>query len=170
MGWSIRGSFPYHLNKYIVIVAPHTSNWDFLVGVFGRSITRMGNAKYLGKMELFRFPYGWIFRALGGYPVDRSRHSNMVDAVVEIFNENEQFVIVIAPEGTRKKVEKLKTGFYYIAKKTKVPIVMVSFDYSEKIITIAEPFETSHDYNADMDSILEFYRGAKGKNPELGLS
>jgi len=169
MGWNIRGSFPCHLNKYIVIVAPHTSSWDFVVGVFCRSITRMGDAKYLGKMELFRFPYGWIFRALGGYPVDRSKHTNLVDAVVDIFDSHDRFVIAMAPEGTRKKVDRFKTGFYYIAKKAGIPIVMVSFDYSRKEIEISDPFPTKNDFDSDMQVIMKFFKGKIGKIPQSGI-
>ena len=125
--------------------------------------------KYLGKKELFRPPFGWIFRTLGGYPVDRSRNSNLVDAIVEIFDSKEEFIIALAPEGTRKYVGKLKTGFYYIAQKAQIPIVMVGFDYSKKEVIISDPFYTSNDIDTDMPKIMIFFDGISGKNPENGL-
>ena len=163
MGWRIQGAFPAAIPKYIVIVAPHTSNWDFFIGVLGRSITRMGFARYLGKKELFRAPFGWFFRALGGYPVDRSRHTNLVDAIVEIFDQHDDFVIALAPEGTRKKVDKFKTGFYFIAKKAEIPIVKVAFDYKKKLILIEPPFYPTENFETDMDNIMSSYRSITGK-------
>src|SRR4029078_2720144 len=98
-GWKIDGGMPAE-KKYIIIVAPHTSNWDFMIGLCVRSILRF-DAKFLGKKELFRFPFGALFRWLGGVPVDRSRHANMLDAVADLYNRNEELIIAIAPEGTR---------------------------------------------------------------------
>ncbi len=168
-GWKVKGDFPRELNKYIVIVAPHTSNWDFLVGILGRAHLRMSHAKYLGKDSLFKPPFGWIFYALGGYPVDRSRHNNMVDSAAQIFEDLDRFVLALAPEGTRGKVERLKTGFWYIAQKAKVPIVMCGFDYATKTIKLAEPIYTST-IEEDMPRFLEFFRGIKGKVPENGIT
>lgn len=168
MGWTIEGRFP-GLPKYVVIVAPHTSNWDFIIGVLGRSITGIKEAKYLGKSQLFKPPLGWLFRALGGYPVDRTKSNNLVDAVVDIFDKHERFCIALAPEGTRKKVARFKTGFYHIAKKADIPIVMVGFDYARKSILINEPFYTSEDSEQDIEQITGWYRNIKGKIPENGV-
>ncbi len=169
MKWKLRGAFPSDINKFIIIVAPHTSYMDFILGLIGRSVTGISKARYLGKKELFKFPYGWIFCALGGYPVERSKQTNMVDAVAGIVDKHDQFVLALAPEGTRKKVKSLRTGFYYIAKKARLPIVMAGFDYAKKEICISEPFYTSNDFEADMDFIWNYFKGIKGKNPELGL-
>lgn len=169
MGWTIEGSFETSIKKYIVIVAPHTSNWDFPIGVLARSITRISDAKFLGKSSLFKWPYGWIFRALGGHPVDRTKSNNMVDAVVDIFNSKEKFAVALAPEGTRSKVGSLKTGFYYIAHKANIPIFKVGFDYKEKKIVISKPFSPTGNIDKDMPVIMEFFKGITGKNPELGL-
>lgn len=151
--------------KFIIIVAPHTSNWDFMLGVAVRSILRF-KAKYLAKMELFRFPFGGLFRALGGVPVDRSTHTNLVDAVADMFNRREEFIVAIAPEGTRKYVPKWKSGFYYIALKAKIPIVMCSFNYEKKVVYIAEPFFPSGDKKNDMEFIFNYFRDKKGKYPK----
>lgn len=152
-----------------MIVAPHTSNWDFLIGLAARSILRI-KTRYLGKKELFRFPFGILFRCLGGYPVDRSKQSNMVEEVAKIFNRHEEFSICIAPEGTRSKTDKLKTGFYHIASQLNIPILMVGFDYSKKEVRIHEPFHPSGKMEEDMPKILDFFRTIKGKYPEKGIT
>jgi 1-acyl-sn-glycerol-3-phosphate acyltransferase len=169
MGWKAEGSFPYHLKKYVIIVAPHTSGWDFVVGVLFRSALRLRSARYLGKAELFKPPFGFVFRKLGGYPVDRSTSQNMVDAVVKIFDTKEEFGIALSPEGTRRKVDRLRTWFYNIAKKAGVPIVMVGFDYSRRRVSFSEPLYPSLNEEADFEKIIQFFRPIKGKYPELGL-
>lgn len=168
LGWKISGSISPNLKKYVMIVAPHTSNWDFLVGLAARSILKL-DTKYLAKQELFKPPFGWLFYALGGYPVDRSKHNNLTDAVVNIFNSKEWFSICITPEGTRKYSEKWKTGFHSIAHKANVPIVMVAFDYGTKTVFANEPFHPSSDLNADIEKIKNYYRQFKGKVPEHGI-
>jgi 1-acyl-sn-glycerol-3-phosphate acyltransferase len=169
LGWKITGQFPHDLRKYIIAVAPHTSNWDFPLGVMARSILRIQNARFLGKDSLFKPPFGWIFRAMGGYPVDRSSSHDVVQQAVEIFNQHEDFILALAPEGTRKKVDKLRTGFYYIAKGAKIPIVPVGFDFSTKRIVIGSPMIPTDNVDKDMETLLAFYRTMKGRNPELGL-
>ena len=141
MGWKVVGDFPEGLKKYIVAVAPHTSNWDFVIGVMARSIVRIQRAKFLGKSQLFRPPYGWLFKRLGGYPVDRASHHDVVQQVVDVINKHDEFILAIAPEGTRKKVAKLKTGFYYIALGAKIPIIPVGFDFEKKQIVIGAPLQ-----------------------------
>jgi len=168
LGWKLTGKMP-DIPKFIIAVAPHTSNWDFLVGLAARSLLRIRNAQFLGKSQLFKPPFGWFFRWLGGHPVDRASSHDMVDQVVRIFNRHEKFLLAIAPEGTRKKVTKLRTGFYFIARGAKVPIVPVGFDFSKKEVVIAEPFYPSDSVDRDMATLLQFYRSIKGKNPELGL-
>ena len=169
-GWKINGHFPPGLNKYIVAVAPHTSNWDFFVGVAARSILRMQNARFLGKSSLFRPPLGWLFRSLGGYPVDRAKHSDVVEHVADIFRKEDHFILALAPEGTRKKVDKLRTGFYYIARKAGVPIIPCGFDYKKKEVVLGEPFYPSDDVQKDIDSLTSFFSKITGKNPELGIN
>ncbi len=169
-GWKINGSFPLQLKKYIIAVAPHTSNWDFPVGVAARSILKIQNAKFLGKSQLFRPPFGWFFRALGGYPVERSTSHDLVDQVVKIFNDHETFILALAPEGTRKKVERFKTGFYYISKKASAPIIPVGFDFEKKEVVIGQPLLPSDNIEADFEILYSFYRNIKGKNRGVGIS
>ena len=168
-GWKIQGAFPAGVKKYIAAVAPHTSNVDFLIGVAVRSICRMHNAKFLAKSSLFKPPFGWVFRLLGGYPVYRDKNTDMVSQAAAIFEANENFILAIAPEGTRSKVEKLKTGFYYIAKKANVPIVACGFDYEKKTVFIGDPFYPSDDVARDIETLTAFYRNIRGRNPELGV-
>jgi 1-acyl-sn-glycerol-3-phosphate acyltransferase len=169
MGWKSVGSFPEDLKKYVVIVAPHTSGWDFVIGLLFRKALRIERAKYLGKHQLFKPPFGFFFRWLGGYPVDRTSSHNLVDQVIRIFDSHEEFALALSPEGTRKRVDKLKTGFYNIARKANVPIIMVAFDYKLKHAIIAPPFETTSDQQADIEKILTFFRPVEGKYPENGL-
>lgn len=164
-GWQIKGELP-ELNKYLIIVAPHSSNWDFPVGLAVRSIRRF-DAKYLAKKELFRFPFGKLFRSLGGYPVDRSKKTNLVDAVAELYQRHERFIVAMTPEGTRGYVPHWKTGFYHIAVKAGIPIVMSAIDYGTKTVEFSPPLFPSGNLEADMKKIAQFYIDKKGKNAKL---
>lgn len=156
-GWKIVGDMPADQKKYIIIAAPHTSNWDFIVGLCVRSLLGF-ESNFLGKKSLFRWPLGWLFKKLGGYPVDRASRNNLVDQVVELFKSNEKFVIAIAPEGTRKVVSDWKTGFYYIALKAGVPIVRSKFDIKNKCVTVYPPYWPTGNIEADMVQIKEVYQ------------
>lgn len=165
--WKIEGEIPT-MKQYVIIVAPHTSNWDFIVGAATKYALRL-DARYLGKAELFRPPFGWLFRVLGGYPVDRSQHSNLVDFVVSLFQTYPTFSIAMAPEGTRKYVAKWKTGFYHIAHKAGVPVIRVGMDYGSRRLLFSEPFFPTGDIEADMKEIQAFFRPMKGRYPAQGL-
>jgi 1-acyl-sn-glycerol-3-phosphate acyltransferase len=167
-GWKINGSLPQGLKKYIIAVAPHTSNWDFLVGIAARSVLNITGAKFLAKSQLFVAPFGWLFRAMGGYPVERSTSNDMVAQVTVIINSHPDFILAIAPEGTRKKVERLKTGFYHIARAANIPIVPVGFDYEKKEVVVGAPLHPASIEN-DLKTLHDFYKHIKGKNPELGF-
>ncbi|MEO8069558.1 MAG: 1-acyl-sn-glycerol-3-phosphate acyltransferase [Flavobacteriales bacterium] len=169
LGWTIIDLRPDNLRQYIVVVAPHTSNWDFWLGLLVRSTARMTDVKYLAKRELFAWPIGWFFRAVGGYPVDRSKHTNMTEAVVDLFHRNPDFKIAITPEGTRKYVPEWKTGFHRIAVQAKVPIILCSFDYGTRTVTFSGAFPLSGDVVADIEAMKVFFRKAKGRNPEHGV-
>ena len=166
-GWKIVGSLP-HEKKYICAVAPHTSNWDVVIGMAARSILRINKAKFLGKSQLFRAPAGWFFRAVGGIPVYRDKSHDMVEQVSSIIKNSDKFILAIAPEGTRKKVTKLKTGFWYIAKAANIPVVPVGLDYKKREVVIGPPLYAT-DLNNDMDTLWNFYKNITGKNPELGI-
>ena len=164
-GWKIETVFPKDIKKSVIIVIPHTSNWDFPIGILLRPIIHL-KTNFVGKKGLFFFPLGIIMRALGGVSVDRSKHNNFVDAVVDIYNKRDQFNITVTPEGTRKKVKTLKSGFYYIAVKAHIPIVCCKFDWGKKVIGFSEPFYPTGDYERDLPLILKYFKGVKGKIPE----
>jgi 1-acyl-sn-glycerol-3-phosphate acyltransferase len=168
-GWKTEYNFPTQLKKCVLIVAPHTSSDDFLIGCALRSVFNIPEAKFLGKAELFKPPFGFIFRWLGGTPVNRNSKQNLVEQVVAKFNATDNFKVGISPEGTRKKVTQLKTGFYYIAQQANVPIVMVGLDFENKQAVISEPLYTTNNVNADLKIILDFFAPIKGKIPENGL-
>lgn len=165
LGWKRVGSFPTDLKKYVIIVAPHTSWQDFPIGVLVRN-SAGEKINFIGKDSLFKGPFGWIFKALGGAPVDRSKSNNIVDAIVDIFNNREEFRLGLSPEGTRKKVEKWKTGFYYIAKGANVPVVMGALDFGKKQVKISEPYYLTDDKEKDFAHFHAFYEGVKGKKPD----
>ncbi|MFY0604345.1 MAG: 1-acyl-sn-glycerol-3-phosphate acyltransferase [Flavobacteriaceae bacterium] len=166
LGWKITGVFPKNLKKYVVIAAPHTSWVDFPIAILARNVSGE-KINYIGKDSLFKGPFGFFFRALGGAPVDRSKNNNLVDAVVDIFNSREEFRLGLSPEGTRKKVETWKTGFYYIAKGANVPIVMATLDFGNKQVKVSAPYYLTDDKDKDFKHFHTFYKGVKGKNPEL---
>ena len=169
IGWKITGQYPHHLAKVVVAVVPHTSTWDFPLGVLTNSAGRL-RANYVGKHTLFRPPFGFLFRWWGGIPVNRTKNHNFVTATVEAFRENERLHLVMAPEGTRKKVDKLKTGFYHIARLAEVPICLCKFDFERREVFF-DPvlFYPSGDEERDMAYIWEYFKGVKGANPEKGI-
>ena len=160
--WKIIGEPPRQLKKFIIVVAPHTSNWDFFLGLATRSIQRFP-ANFLGKAELFRAPYGWIFRKLGGYSVDRKSSTHLVDQIVAIAKREPQFIVAIAPEGTRKAVDKWKTGFYHIALGAGIPLVFVAVDYPERKLYWSAPLQPSGSLEQDAIIIDQFFEGKRGK-------
>ncbi len=166
MGWKFAGNFPRHLKKYVVIAAPHTSWLDFPIAIIARNASGE-KINYIGKDSLFKGPFGFLFRALGGAPVDRSKNNNLVDAIVHVFNSRDEFRLGLSPEGTRKKVEKWKTGFYFIAKGAGVPIVMATLDFGKKQIKISDPYVPTDDIEKDFHHFHSFYEGVQGKKPEL---
>ena len=162
LGWKMIGEFPSHIDKFVIIVVPHTSWWDFVLGLLVRKVLNE-EINYIGKKSLFDSPFGWFFCWTGGAPIDRSRSSDTVSAIVKIFETRERFRLALSPEGTRKKVEKWKTGFYFIAKHANVPIVMVAFDYGKKEVRFSEPQIVSNDQEADMEKYNTFFKGVEGK-------
>lgn len=167
-GWKMKGQKP-DLDKYVLIVAPHTSNWDFFVGLCGRSISGL-ESRFLIKNSITKIPVvGWVIHALGGRGVDRSRRTNLVDQVAELFEQEEQFVMTITPEGTRSYNPDWKTGFYRIAMKANVPIQVVGFDFEHKIVEYAELIYPTGNVDEDLERIKSYYRTIKGKHPEKGV-
>lgn len=162
--WKLIGDFP-EIDKCVVIVAPHTSWVDFILGLLVRRVFNE-EVNFIGKQSLFKPPFGWYFRWMGGAPIDRSKSQNKVAAIAKLFDERERFRLGLAPEGTRKKVTKWRTGFYYIAKTAHVPIVMVAFDFGKKQVKVSEPQFPTDNMETDLIKYKEFYKGVVGKIPE----
>jgi 1-acyl-sn-glycerol-3-phosphate acyltransferase len=164
MGWRFEGNFP-DIPKAVVIVAPHTSNWDFLVGVVAMFAIGV-RVQFLGKHTLFRWPLGVIMRWLGGIAVDRRSASGVVEQIVRIFKERSDLLLVIAPEGTRGQVTQWKTGFYHIASGTGLPIVPISFDYPTRLIRIGDPFDPTGNEDSDIRTLQALLHQAAGKREQ----
>jgi len=168
-GWKVEGRFPFELKKSILVVAPHTHYIDFFLGLAIRKKVHIEFVHFLGKKELFWGIFGVILRHLGGFPVERSKNLNQVDQVVSLYNQNENFHIALSPEGTRKKVAKLRTGFYHIAKNAQVPII-IGLDFGNKKVVFAEPFFTTNNETVDKQKIVAFFKGMKGYIPEYSIT
>lgn len=164
IGWQIAGRLPDQ-PRYVLIVAPHTSNWDFPVGVVAKFTLGL-EATWLGKHTLFRFPVNGLLRWLGGEPIDRNtRHGTTHDAI-QRFRERTRWILVISPEGTRKRVAEWKTGFQRIAHGAGVPIVPVSFDWSTRTITLMDPVWTTADCEADVRALRGRFHAGMARWPE----
>ena len=163
-GWKAKGSPPAE-KKFVIIGAPHTSNWDFVYGLCAWKLYGV-NPRYLIKKELYVFPLNLFFKATGGLAVNRNKNTNLTDSIVKMFNEREELVTIIPPEGTRGLVKRWKTGFYYVALNAKVPIVRGSMDYKKKETNLSEPFWPTGDIEKDFLVFREFYRNVSPKNPE----
>ncbi len=155
-GWTIIGTPPRHLKKAIWTVCPHWSSSDFFIGIGARATIKV-KMGFLAKSTLFKWYSGWFFRALGGYPVYREKSNNLVEAVAETFHQNDTIHIAIAPEGTRSNTSRLKTGFYYMALKAQVPLVLVGFDYDRKAVVFGGTVNVTGDYVKDMKPFYDFY-------------
>lgn len=170
LGWKVKGDFSEDtVKKAVVVAVPHTSWHDFYMGILLRTMfgVKIG---FIGKKELFKGPLGLIFKAMGGAPIDRTPGQNKVQAIAKVFESKEEFRLTLAPEGTRKKVNELKTGFYYIAIAAKVPIILVAFDFGKKEHRISKPLYPSGNIDEDMSLIHDFFKGTVGKVPEYSFT
>jgi len=161
-GWKVVNVVPVS-GSYLIIAAPHTSNWDFPLGIAIALHLRL-KVYFIGKHTLFKGVAGPIMRWLGGIPLNRQASKNFVDASIEAYADNDNLILAIAPEGTRSGVDRWKTGFYHMAKGANVPIALAYFDYSNRTGGIGKMLITTDDMAADMQSIEDFYRPIKGKN------
>ena len=155
-----------HPDKYIICLAPHTSNWDFVIGQIYNAAHSLGS-NFLMKKEWFVWPLGPVFRWMGGIPVERKKHTSMTDAMAETAKNSKVFHLCITPEGTRSRVEEWKKGFYYIALKAELPILLYGLDYQKKHIQCTKTIVPSGDFENDMRVIKLYFKDFKGKRPEL---
>lgn len=166
LGWKISGQINPDLKKAVVIVYPHTSWHDFYIGALARKIINI-EINYVAKQELFDSPFGWYFKWMGGAPIDRKKSKNTVEQIVNIFKERDEFRLAITPEGTRKKVEHWKTGFYQIAKAAQVPIIPIAFDYATKTVKFYPAFEPLDNLEATLNHLKQCFKNIEGKHRAL---
>lgn len=165
VGWKIASRLPKDIKKCVLVAAPHTSNYDYplsLATLYASGV----RVRFLAKKDLFKFPLGILMRASGGMPVDRSRHTNMVDAMVEMFNESKELILMIPVEGTRSYVKEWKSGFYHTAMGAGVPIALGFLDYGRKVSGFGDLFYPTGDYQKDLQEIQNYYRQFLAKYPE----
>lgn len=167
-GWKIDKNAPSGVKKAVIVVAPHTSNWDFIIGRLA-FVSYGIKVRLLIKKGLFFPPLGWILKGMGGIPVDRKKNNNITDFAVEQFNSNEEMFMVFTPEGTRSYNPNWKKGFYYIAQRANVPIYMAYIDYEKKTGGFHGLFEPTGDIHKDIDFIKSELKQYKGKFPENGI-
>lgn len=161
-GWRMVGNWP-DVDKVVVIVAPHSSVWDAIWGIAAKVGMGLGIV-FIGKKEAFWGPVGWLLRKCGGIPVDRSAPGGIVDQVAKQMNQAERMWFVLAPEGTRRKVDNWKTGFWKIARRAKVPVFCVGFNYPDKTIRLAELVTLTDDMDADLKRIRALFAPYQGKH------
>ncbi|WP_027455849.1 1-acyl-sn-glycerol-3-phosphate acyltransferase [Xylanibacter brevis] len=164
LGWTIEVT-EEHPKKFIICLAPHTSNWDFFYGqLYNKAIGL--NSNFMMKKEWFFWPLGSLFKKMGGIPVYRQKHTSMTDSIAESAKAADSFRLCITPEGTRSRVEEWKKGFYFIALKAGIPILLYGLDYEKKIIRCTKTIIPSGDLEKDMREIKLYFKDFKGKNPE----
>ncbi|HEX4894872.1 MAG TPA: lysophospholipid acyltransferase family protein [Solimonas sp.] len=163
-GWRVDVRLP-DMPKFIVIAAPHTSNWDFVFGMAAILLLQV-RIDWFGKHSLFEGPLAGMFRALGGHPVNRSSAGGVVGQAVTAFREREQLVLALAPEGTRSRREQWKRGFYHMAHEASVPVAVAYLDYGRRCVGIGPVFRTTGDWATDMRPVFAFYRGITPRHPD----
>ncbi|MCH8170895.1 MAG: lysophospholipid acyltransferase family protein [Bacteroidetes bacterium] len=164
LGWEVILKLPEQ-KKYVIIAAPHTSNWDFFFFILLLWSTRL-KFEWAGKHTIFKGPAGFILKKMGGIPINRSIKNNLVNKIVEKFNNKEEYIFLVAPEGTRSKIKYWKAGFYYIAKSVNVPIVLGFIDYKTKTIGFDNSFFPSEKLEDDINMLKDFYGSKTGLHPE----
>jgi 1-acyl-sn-glycerol-3-phosphate acyltransferase len=164
IGWRFVGEIP-DIPKMVIIGAPHTSNWDFFLFLAALHRYRM-KVRFLGKHTLFRWPFGYFFRKLGGIPVDRSRAGGVVAQVKQTFDDAQEMILVVAPEGTRRAAPRWKSGFVEIAAKSDVPVVFAGVDGPGRTLVIGPPHRVGADRTGFMDRVRAFFNDKDGINPQ----
>jgi len=163
-GWKTVNVLP-QVSRYVVIAAPHTSNWDFPLGICYIFSAGMP-FRYMGKDALFKWPQKYLFRALGGFGVDRNNKTKLTTRMAGFINSQDEIALALAPEGTRSNIKYWRSGFYYIALEAQVPIALAVLDFKNKEVGIKKSFMPSGDIEADMEIIRSFYKNVKGRFPE----
>jgi len=169
IGWKTIGPHPNEVKRKILIVVPHTSGWDLPLGLLVKYQMKL-DVQFVGKKSLFNWPFKRFFKMWGLVPIDRSKGQSVVDEIIDLYQNGIVNTIGMAPEGTRKKVDKLKTGFYRIATSLDIPIIMIKFNYPDKTVSFSEPFHLKKSKEEDMITIEDYFRGTIGKIPEYSFT
>ena len=164
LGWTVSADRP-EARQFVVIAAPHTSNWDFPLGILAAKAMNL-EISWMGKHSLFRWPLGWFFKWIGGIPIKRGHGLNYIAQMANMFEHTPDLVLALAPEGTRSKTDHWKTGFHYIARAANVPIVLGYLDFAKKRVGIGGAFMPTNDIEADFEIIRSYFQGITGKHPE----
>ena len=164
LGWHFEGEIP-NLPRCVIIIAPHTSNWDFVIGLAALLALDL-RVTWLGKHQIFRAPFGRLWRALGGVAVDRSAAHGVVERAAAVLAPPRSTFLAVAPEGTRRKVEQWKSGFWRIARAAGVPIFPVAFDYRKRAIVFGELYSPTADYEADLEALQRGFSAEMARNPQ----
>lgn len=165
IGWKIGSQLDPSIKKCVLVAAPHTSNYDYPIAL--ATLYACGvRVRFLAKNTLFKFPLGILMRATGGIPVDRSKHTNMVESMINMFHQHEELILMIPAEGTRSYVKEWKSGFYHTAMGAKVPIIMGYLDYGKKVAGFGDLFYPTGDYQKDLVEIQNFYRKFTARHPD----
>lgn len=171
-GWKVVGKYPEGLNKFVIVAAPHTSNWDFLYSRCALYILGVP-VRFTIKKELIKFPLGPLLRFLGAIPIDRSpkmnKKASMVHAMINLFAEKEKLCVMVTPEGTRAYAKRWRTGFYHVAVGANVPLVLCFLDYKKKQVGVGPTFHPTGNMEEDIEKIKDFYRTKTAKYPEKGV-
>lgn len=171
LGWKIKGEYPFEEKKLVIIVFHHTSYWDFPTGLLLRKALGF-KSNFVMKGSFFKPPFGFIFKWLGGYPVERDpkkKTFSMTESISNLYKENDQLSITFTPEGTRSKVRTLKTGSWLIAKKAEVPILFIDFDFGRKVFTFSKAHKACDSFKEEYELMKKFFGKSKGFNPELSF-
>jgi len=164
LGWKVAGSLPAR-QKFILAVAPHTSNWDFVIGIAAKLSLNL-HIHFLGKDAIFIWPFRGMLKRQGGIPIDRKHRHGVVEQMVKKFNETDQLLLAIAPEGTRSKTKQWKTGFLHIAHLANVPVVAVSLDFAAKEVFFHSETYIESDILQELIRFKQFYADVCAKNPQ----
>lgn len=167
-GWRVEGFDHKSIPKKIFVVLPHTSNWDFPVGYMLKVFDGM-DVRWIAKASLFRFPFGWLMKSMGGIPVNRKQARNFVPTMIELYEKNEVFSTAIAPEGTRKKVDKLKSGYYRIASGANIPVIYTKFDWENMIVHFGEPRMAADTWEEECAYAMDYFADVVGRVPENSI-
>lgn len=171
-GWKVVGKYPGGLNKFVIVAAPHTSNWDFLYSRCALYILGIP-VRFTIKKELMKFPLGPLLHALGAIPIDRSpkmgKKASMVHAMIDLFEKKDKLCVMVTPEGTRSYAKRWRTGFYHVAVGAKVPLVLCFLDYKKKHVGVGPTFHPTGNIEEDIEKIKDFYRSKTAKYPEKGV-